>query len=272
VQQFAGAGRAMAKAYWDDLTTEDFRGLDRAASVVLFPVAATEQHGPHLPLSTDACIGRGIVARALELAPGDLDVLVLPQSNVGLSLEHARFAGTLSHGAETLIAAWCEVGAGVAAAGLRKLVFFNSHGGQPQIVDIVAQRLRARHGMLVVRANSFGFGMPDGLFDGAEVDHGLHGGAIETSMMLHLAPDLVRMDKAADFASLGQAMEGQTIAPQGPAPFAWETGDLNPAGVVGNAAAASAAKGAAMVDHLARALVRVLEETRAFPLDRLKGG
>ena len=262
----------MPKGYWDDLTTEDFRELDAASTVVLFAVSATEQHGPHLPLSTDACIGRGIVARALELAPDDLVILVMHQATVGLSLEHARFPGTLSHDAETLIAAWCQIGDGVAAAGLRKLVFVNSHGGQPQIVDIVAQRLRARHRMLVVRANTFGFGVPPGLFDDAEVDHVLHGGAIETSMMLHLRPDLVRMDKVEDFTSLGQAMEGEAIAPHGAAPFAWESGDLNPAGVTGNAAAASAEKGAALIDHLARALVGVLEEARAFPLDRLSGG
>ena len=261
----------MAKGYWDDLRTEDFRGLNAASTVVLFPVAATEQHGPHLPLSTDACIGSAVAARALELARDDFDILVLRQAVVGLSLEHARFPGTLSHDAETLIASWCQVGGGVAAAGLSKLVFFNSHGGQPQIVDIVAQRLSARHRMLVVRANTFSFGVPDGLFDAAEVDHGLHGGAIETSMMLHLRPDLVRMDKAEDFISLGQAMEGQTIAPHGPAPFAWESGDLNPAGVTGNAAAASAEKGAAMVEHLAQALAGVLEEARAFDLERLTG-
>src|SRR5690348_6022649 len=186
---------------WDELTWPDFQELDRERTVAVLPVSATEQHGPHLPLSVDATINRGVLSRALELAPADLPLLILPALPVGYSVEHNAFPGTLSVGAETLQRLWCDIGRSVHRAGLRKLLIFNSHGGQPQIADIVARELRGELAMMVAVAHSYGFGEPVGLFSDAERQHGIHGGANETSQMLHLHPDLVRQDEIADFHS-----------------------------------------------------------------------
>lgn len=256
---------------WQDLTTEDFAGLDPERTIALLPVGAVEQHGPHLPLVTDTCILEGIVARTLELLPASARVLVLPTQAVGDSAEHGGFAGTLSLSPETLIRAWSELGAAVRRAGLRKLVMLNSHGGQPQVVDIVAQKLRLEHAMLAVKVNSFALGTPGGLFDGEELRHGIHGGALETSLMLHLRPDLVRLDKAVDFRSrsIELAEDFERIGPLGPVGFAWATQDLHPSGACGNAAAADAEKGRLLLDHLARALAEILAETARFPLAHL---
>ena len=256
---------------WQDMTTEEFAALDAGRVIALLPVAAIEQHGPHLAVAVDAAIVDGIVDRALELMPAELPVTVLPTQSIGKSNEHISFPGTLTLGAETLTRLWTEIGDSVARAGVRKLVFFNSHGGQPQVMEIVARELRVRHAMLAVSSSWYAFGLPEGLFPPDEIRHGIHGGAIETSMMLHLRPDLVHRDKLADFPSLGQRMakDYKLLGPTGTAKFGWQTQDLNPAGAAGNAADADAPRGAKVVDFAARKLVELLEEVHRFPLSQL---
>jgi creatinine amidohydrolase len=247
---------------WQDLTTTDFARVDPARTIALLPVAAIEQHGPHLPLSTDVVINEGVVDEALRRLPTSASVLVLPALNVGDSLEHTAFPGTLSADLNDLLGLWLAVGRGVARAGVRKLVIFNSHGGQRAHVDLAALRLRVAHGLLVVRAHSFSFGVPPGLFELDELAHGLHGGAVETSLLLHLRPELVRREALADFPSFGStlAARGGLLGVEKPVGIGWMTQDLNPHGACGNAAAASAEKGAALLDHLATQLLRLLAE------------
>ena len=256
---------------WQDLTTTDFAGLDPETTLALLPVAAVEQHGPHLPLSTDLIINRGILDQTkAHLAP-DIRVLVLPAQPIGDSLEHSAFPGTLSLRPELLLATWTEVGRDIRRAGLRKLVIFNSHGGQVGLVDQVALRLRVEQRMIVVRANYFAFGTPAGLFDRNELADGLHGGELETSMMLHLRPDLVRRAALHDFAT-PLARPGGLLRPERPVGFAWMSQDLNPAGAVGNAARADAERGSRLLGHLGECLARLLAETAAMPLAALIDG
>ncbi|SOD89251.1 creatininase family protein [Caenispirillum bisanense] len=264
----------LQSGYWQDLTTEDFATVDPERVIALLPVAAIEQHGPHLPLYTDACLNEGIVARMLELLPERRTVLVLPTLPVGHSIEHAGFPGTLTLSAETLIALWTEIGASVARTGIRKLILFNSHGGQGQIVDIVASRLRHEHGMLVIRANSYRFGVPDALFPEDELTFGIHGGAVETSMMLHLRADLVRTEFVARFPSVAEdlASDCEVLRSDKPVGFAWAAQDLNPEGAVGDAEDADAERGALIVDHVARRLVDLVADVEAFPLHQLRVG
>lgn len=262
--------------YWDNLSTAEFAARDMAQemarTIAVLPVAATEQHGPHLPVAVDAIINAGVIAAMLERAPADSSVLVLPAQNIGMSEEHDRFPGTVSLSAETLIAAWTEIGVAVARAGVRKLVIFNSHGGNPPVMDIVAQRLRGLHGMLAVTANWYDLARTDDLFDATECRHGIHGGAVETSMMLHLRPDLVDMTKAQNFASLGQAMETEfpVLSPTGRPSFAWETQDLNESGAVGDAASGDAAMGKVIVQRAADGLGALLRDVDQFDMAAFK--
>lgn len=262
-----GLPRGLPSGYWQDLTTADFAHVDPARTIAVLPVAAIEQHGPHLPLATDALINQGVVAQALQRLPATASVLVLPALTIGDSLEHTAFAGTLSADLHDLLGLWLAVGRSVARAGVRKLVLFNSHGGQRAHVDLAALRLRVSHGLLVVRAHSFSFGVPPGLFEAEELAHGLHGGAVETSLVMHLRPDLVRMEQRADFPSLGAALarRGGLLGAEKPVGLGWMTQDLNPQGACGNAADASAEKGARLLDHLAGCLVRLLAEVEAMP-------
>lgn len=257
--------------YWQELTSEDFARADAGSVVAVLPVGAVEQHGPHLPLGVDALINQGLLDRAISLLPREFPLLVLPAMAVGKSDEHVNFPGTLSLDANTLASVWMEVAAGVARAGVRKMVIFNSHGGQPQVMNIVTRALRMRHAMLAAGVTWFDLGLPDGLFGAYELEHGIHGGELETSVMLHLYPELVDMTRAANFASLSEEMADEFVhlRPEGRASFGWLAEDLNPHGVCGNAAAADAQRGKAVVEHVAAALATVLEDVRAFSLERL---
>ncbi len=254
--------------YWQDLTTTDFAGLDVEATVALLPVAAIEQHGPHLPLATDALINAAIVAQTLSRVGNDIRMLALPPLTVGSSLEHSSFPGTLSLAPETLLAVWREIGASVARAGVRKLVILNTHGGQTGLVDIAALELRAQQRMLVVRANYLRFGMPAGLFPDDALAGDIHGGVLETSLLLHIDPSLVRIDAIKDFAGLPDdlARRNAWLGVEKRIGFGWMSEDLHASGACGNAAAADATRGAAYLDHVTSALASLLAEVAATPL------
>jgi creatinine amidohydrolase len=263
---------SMPRRRWQDMTTEAFAQLDAGQVIAVLPVAATEQHGPHLPLSTDARINQGVLERALELMPDDLRVTVLPMLPVGKSNEHLAFPGTLTLSAETLIRVWTEIGDSVARAGIRKLMLFNSHGGQLQVMDIVARDLRVRHGMVVVAYSWFSTGVPEGLFGDGEIRHGIHAGAIETSMMLFLEPDLVDMSRAANFCPLMTelAADYRHLSPTGAGRLAWMAQDLHPSGACGDASDADAERGQALIEHAAQSLIALLREIDRYPLTRLR--
>jgi creatinine amidohydrolase len=268
--------------YWADWSTQDFaRYKTRCAveqMIAVLPVAATEQHGPHLPLKVDSALVDGVVAAALPHLGADVPALFLPTQAVGLSPEHARFAGTLTLKAETTIRLWTDIGESVAATGVKKLVLLNSHGGQVGVMDIVARDLRARLGMLVYSVNWFGLPLvgPGGedvnaLFSAHEHRFGIHAGDIETSMMLALAPELVDMAQAQNFASTSEdrAQKFSILGNGKSAKLGWQMQDYNPHGAAGHAANASADKGRAVLDAAGRALARLLGELHQLPLATL---
>ncbi|MEM7021277.1 MAG: creatininase family protein [Pseudomonadota bacterium] len=262
----------MPRRRWQDMTTKDFGQLDLERVIAVLPVGAIEQHGPHLPVSTDACINQGVIDRALEEMPDDLPVTVLPMLPIGKSNEHLAFPGTLTLSAETLIRVWTEVGECVARAGIRKLVLFNSHGGQPQIMDIVARDLRVRLDMMVVAYSWYGSGLPEGLFTTDETRHGIHAGAIETSMMLHLEPEQVQFERAANFVPLMTelAPDYRQLSPTGVGRLAWMAHDLHPSGACGDATNADAERGRVLVEHAAQNLIALLQEIDRYPLSRIR--
>ena len=260
--------------FWADLKSTDFSGLDLARCIAVLPVAAIEQHGPHLPLNVDATLVEGVIAAALPHLPADLPVLFLPTQAVGLSPEHAAFAGTLTLKAETVIRLWTELAESVAATGVKKMVLLNSHGGQVGLLDVVARDLRARLGLLVYSVNWFNLPLLDergasvsSLFSADEHRFGIHAGEIETSMMLALKPDQVDMAKAQNFHSTSQdRAENFPILGDGKsARLAWQMQDYNPHGAVGNAAAATADKGRAVLNAAGRSLAKLLAEMDQLP-------
>ena len=277
----AASSSPLPSRYWADLTTRDFAQLQAsgqaAQTVAVLPVAAIEQHGPHLPLSVDATLLQGVIDAALPLLPANLPTLFLPPQVVGLSTEHLAYPGTLSLAPATVIALWTEIGACVARAGVKKLLLLNGHGGQVSVMDIVARELRQHHGLLVYSSSWFSLPLPGDvqvLFSAQEHRFGIHAGEIETSMMLHLAPETVHMAHARDFRSTSQdRAERFAILGNGKsAKLGWQMQDYHVAGAVGNAAAATADKGRAVVDAAAQQLVRLLQELHDLPLATLVDG
>jgi creatinine amidohydrolase len=254
-----------AHAWWD-LTTTEFAELDMSGVVALLPVAAVEQHGPHLPVRVDAAINAGILRHALELLPADVTLLVLPALPVGKSDEHLAFPGTLSLSYETLGKVWYEIAQSVHRAGCRRIIFFNSHGGQPQLVDIVCRELRVRLNMVAVACSWYDVTAMTDLFDAQELKYGIHGGAVETSMMLHLHPDLVNMDLAQNFISRAAAIDAEhaVLRVEGSTRLGWQTQDLHAAGACGDATRADADIGRQLVARAAAALATLVTEVSSF--------
>jgi len=268
--------------FWSDLNTQDFAGMDKSRAIAVLPLAATEQHGPHLPLSVDTDIVNAVMAQSMPAlrsqAPG-LPVYFLPTQTVGLSPEHAAFPGTLTLKPETLIRLWTDIAESVKAAGFNKLVLFNAHGGHVGAMDVVARDLRSRCGMLVYSVNWYQLPLLDdqgkdlnSLFSDHEHRFGVHAGDVETSVMLALKPHNVRMDQAQNFKSSSEdrAAKFPILGNGKSAKLAWQMQDYNAAGAAGNAAAATAEKGRALLDAAGQSLAQLLIEMDRLPADLLQ--
>jgi creatinine amidohydrolase len=266
----------LPKRNWAEMTWQDIAGAGAATArwIAVLPLAAVEQHGPHLPLGVDSFIAEAYLTQVRKILPEALPVSFLPVQGIGVSIEHIAYPGTLTLSAATAIAAWTEIGDSLARAGLRKLVLVTSHGGNVAAMELVARDLRARHAMLAVTVGWHRFGYPDGTFSSEETRHGIHGGDIETSLMLAARADIVHPDKApnAISATVGMAQEFKWLGAYRPAGFAWLTQDLHPSGAVGDATRAGAAKGEAAFGRGAQAFVELLAEVDRFDLRRLQEG
>ena len=259
---------------WTDIHWPDLDTAAAAHWIAVLPLAATEQHGPHLPLGTDVMIAEAYLARVRDILPAALPVTFLPLQPVGISTEHVDYPGTLTLPTDVALKSWIALGESVARAGVKKLVMVTSHGGNSAAMALVAQDLRASRGLLVVTTSWSRFGAPVGLFPDEEIRYGIHGGAVETSIMLARYGQHVRGDAVADFRSNAIAMDGhyRQLSAQRPAPFAWQTQDLHASGAVGNATLASADKGEQLIEHGARAFCDLLDDVDKFDVTALARG
>jgi creatinine amidohydrolase len=259
---------------WTDIHWPDFAGSGPPRWIAVLPLAATEQHGPHLPLGTDIMIAQAYLDRVRELLAVTVPATFLPIQPVGVSTEHIHYPGTLTLPVEVALKTWMELGISVARAGIRKLVMVTSHGGNSAAMSLVAQDLRARHGLLAVTTAWSRFGAPEGLFSAEELRHGIHGGAIETSIMLARYPETVRSTEIANFRPASVAMEKdyRWLSAHRPASFGWQTQDLHASGAVGDATLASAEKGQRLLDHGARAFCELLADVDKFDPAALSQG
>jgi creatinine amidohydrolase len=256
------------KIWWTEFAAPEFQNLDPMKTIAILPIAAVEQHGPHLPVGTDTILNQGCLNLLAERAPADLDIRILPIQSVGKSNEHLWQKGTVTIPAHTQIDAWTEIGLSVARAGIRKLVFINSHGGNEEIMGIVARELRVRENMLAVKTSWTRFGAPDGLYSDIERRHGIHAGDLETSLVMHFRPELVAHNRVQDFPSVAAADEAafKYLRPTGQHAYAWIASDLNPHGAVGEAQKATPEKGRLTAEHEVSCMLDLLREVERHAL------
>lgn len=253
--------------YWlARLTTREIAALDPEGTLLVLPIGAVEQHGPHLPVLTDTMLAEALLARALELRGDDGRVWALPVQAYGKSNEHTGFPGTFPLRAETLAHTLSEIARGVQASGLRRLLFLNYHGGNPEIVDYVARDIRQELGLLCFTVHPFRFGLARGIISDVEGGYGIHGGEGETSMVLAIAPELVHVDRCVpELPPVRAYMRDLTL--KGAASFGWLTRDLSRSGTIGDPRGASAEKGRAIIEAEALLLANVIEEALALRLE-----
>ncbi|HEX9214267.1 MAG TPA: creatininase family protein, partial [Bradyrhizobium sp.] len=240
---------------WTEIRWADAGPADVARWIAVLPLAATEQHGPHLPLETDVLIADAYLERVRELLPENVPAVFLPVEPIGISTEHIDYPGTQTLPTDVALKRWTAIGEDVARRGVKKLVIITSHGGNSAAMMLIAQDLRAHQKLFVVTTSWSRLSGADQLFPADEVRHGIHGGAVETSIMLAHYPDRVRMEAIADFPASSIAMENEFrwLSTQRPAPFAWQAQDLNASGAIGNATLAVPEKGEQLIDQGARA-------------------
>ena len=215
---------------WIEKRSSEFDTIDPQTAIAILPTAAVEQHGPHLPVGTDTMIMQGMLNRFRQMCSDDIDPYILPIQTVGKSNEHLWAKGTLTLSATEALAAWTAIGLSVARAGFRKIVIVNSHGGNLDLISILSRELRVQAGMLAVKCQWGSFGYPDGMYSGNELTYGIHGGDVETSLMLAFEPACVDMSRAENFIS---AAETTLVSPIGPISRGWIASDLNSKGTVG---------------------------------------
>lgn len=238
---------------------------DKANVVLLQPVGAIEQHGPHLPLIVDAAIGVAVLGKALEKLNPEIPAYALPPLYYGKSNEHWHFPGTITLSAQTLIATLTEVAESIYRAGFRKLVLLNSHGGQPQVMEIVARDLHQQHEDFMVFP-LFAWRVPHcaGEFlSSKEKELGIHAGDAETSLMLSVLPDQVQMQKAVAEYPHGLPEES-LLSMEGKLPFAWTTRDLSQSGVLGDPTVATKEKGDRLLNSVSDGWVQVIQDIYKF--------
>lgn len=233
--------------------------------VIIQPVGAIEQHGPHLPLIVDAAIGAGVLGKALSKLEADIPAYALPTLYYGKSNEHWHFPGTITLSTQTLTAIIMEVGESIYRAGFRKFVLMNSHGGQPQVMQMAARDLHVKYSDFAVFP-LFTWRVPHitkELLTPKEATQGMHAGDAETSIMLAILPDQVKLDKAVAEYPPEQPADS-LLSWEGKLPVAWVTKDISKSGVIGDATTATKEKGDRILESVSDGWVEVIKEIYAF--------
>jgi creatinine amidohydrolase len=251
--------------FWGYYTGPEIAELarDENATVVL-NVGAVEQHGPHLPTITDTLNGMHVLGAALSRLPDDVVVLALPPTTFGKSEEHRDFPGTLSLRGETLRMLMMDIASSVARSGFRKLVLYGTHGGNVGAIDDFFRDIRMETGLRVFKIHGGALGSVPGLISPEESAIAMHSGDSETSMVRHLAPELVHMERAEGYVYetnplIGYSFKGQDVIE------AWVTSDLAPTGAIGNPHLSSPEKGEKLFEASVARLAELLEAVYRLP-------
>ncbi len=248
------------------LTWKDIQDLpNKKNTVIIQPIGSIEQHGHHLPIIVDSAIGVAVIGKALEQLKPEIPAYCLPPLYYGKSNEHTGFPGTITLSATTLLTVLKEIAESIYEAGFRKLALVNSHGGQPQILDIVARDLHHQYQEFMIFP-LFIWKVPNlaqELTTEKEMQYGIHGGDLETSLMLSILPEQVKMELAIKEYPAGLP-ENSLLSMEGKLPFAWLTKELTKTGVLGDATIATKEKGDRLLTSLTSSWVNLIEDIYKF--------
>ena len=256
------------------IASPDVQRIAASGGIAVQPIGAVEQHGPHLPVTTDATVAEALAIGAVAKLPASLPAWILPTLPFGLSPEHAGWPGTVSLSATTLLALCLDVASGVAESGIGTLIFVNAHGGNPDLLRVVSRDIRAAFGVKAFVVHAPDLPLPTELRERMphpELD--VHAGFYETSVMLALDPDSVALDDAAadGLAVLGPLADQRRISLFGDVSLPWQTGELSASGVIGDPTGADAAWGHAALDAQTTVLAETIEELATFEYPPLGG-
>lgn len=254
---------------FNKMSDDEMRAADTSAWIAVLPLGAHEQHGSHLPFETDTIIADGIACKLAGALDEDLPVTFLPAEPIGYSIEHMDYEGSKTLAFDEAVNKWAAIGESLAEKGIRKMLILNAHGGNSPLMTIIATELRVRCNMLCVATSWTRFIQEQDEFSSSEKAYGIHGGDLETSVMLALASDKVDMERAENFMSFQQELDKKAtqLRAYGPHAFGWKMQDLNRKGVTGNATLATVAKGEAFINEAVAGLKELIDDIHAFDLE-----
>jgi len=258
---------------WTCLTSSELSDLIEKDPLAVLLVGSTEQHGLHLPLGTDSIIGGSVFEKSLDYLPARTCLVKLPDLTIGVSPEHSGFPGTISYPSGLTVPMVVEIGKQIERSGMKRLLIINSHGGNSSALDLAGMNLRAEGDLLVAKVDYFRFSKPkEVVVPQKEWMYGFHGGAVETSMMMHLRPDLVKAEHFDDNNSKLEEMEKdlRMVGRDRAVTLYWMAHDLHKSGAVGNASISSEEMGKHLLDHYGRCLSEVILDMIEIDLDRIR--
>jgi creatinine amidohydrolase len=252
------------------LTWQEIAEMPNKENVVIIqPMGAIEQHGYHLPIIVDSAISVAVLGMALQQLPSEIPAYSLPNIYYGKSNEHDHFPGTITLSSETLTSLLMDVGESIYRAGFRKFVFMNGHGGQPQILQMVARDLHIKYDDFWVFP-LFVWRVPNiakNLLTDKEKEFGIHAGDAETSVLLSILPEQVKMDKAVKEYP-DNLPENSLISMERNLPVSWATRDVSISGVIGDPLTATKEKGDRILQSLAEGWVKTIIDIYNFQIPK----
>lgn len=261
-------GRAWEERFLPRLTSPEVRDLPKEDALVILPLGAIEQHGSHLPIMTDALIGEAVLTRTVELLPKESNIWLLPPLAYGKSNEHLEFAGTISLSAYTLESVVIDIAVSLKKSGFRRLLLFNTHGGNQDLFHVAAREIRLLTDLMVFYVSPGSLHVGADLLSEEEREFGIHGGDSETSLVLAIKPGWVR--KKRRVKEIPDLSGCRYLTLEGKIRFAWVMSDISASGIAGDATRATAEKGEVLLQRTAAALAEALQEICAFEISDVK--
>ncbi|MFD1953484.1 creatininase family protein [Paenibacillus thailandensis] len=258
-------GKAWEEKFLPRLTRKQVAELPKENALVILSIGAVEQHGDHMPVMTDALIGEATLTEAMEKVGPDEQIWVLPPISYGKSNEHIGIPGTISLSASTLAGLVTDIASSLKASGFRRLLLFNTHGGNMDLLNVIAREIRISSGMMVFYLAPSSLNVASDLMPAEELEFGIHGGDYETSVVMHLKPDWVQEEYRVKEMPGMERFDYLTL--ESKIRFAWKMNDVSASGILGDATAATAEKGKIIQERVTDILAKAFAELSRFEID-----